>query len=441
VAVDQPDEEVKASEERDTASNFSKSSEVRPKEDFAGASIEDVRVTSLIAAKREWIILGAAFVLAVVLGYSVRQIFSPIFVFVVFLVSTYPFRREFIVRHLILVTTIIFCFWFAVEVSGAVLPFVLSFIISFIFAPLVERLALKGVPRTISIISILVFLLGALVAISIVVLPMVFQQFQNLLTSIPTLSSEISNLLNGFVSRGFLGFVPESQNLQQAVVGEISSRIEDVTRAIPNGILNFVVQMAQALTKMLNLVLVPFLSFYMLKDFELIKYRVKMLFPRRYRRRASEIYGIVDQILGGYLRGALTVAFINSIVITSLMSIWGVKYPLVIGLISGTLDMIPYFGIIISTSVAVLIALFGDNPGFQVIMVLISFLGMNLTETTILYPKIIGSKIGVHPVLLILALLVFGYFMGFLGLLIAVPTTAILIALRKYYEQNVRTAH
>lgn len=70
-----------------------------------------------------------------------------------------------------------------------------------------------------------------------------------------------------------------------------------------------------------------------------------------------------------------------------------------------------------------------------------SFLGMNLTETTILYPKIIGSKIGVHPVLLILALLVFGYFMGFLGLLIAVPSTAILIGLRKYYEKNIRPAH
>ncbi len=189
---------------------------------------------------------------------------------------------------------------------------------------------------------------------------------------------------------------------------------------------------------MLNLVLVPFLSFYILKDFELIKYRVKMLFPRKHRQRVSEIYAIVDQDTRKLFRGALTIAFINSIVITSLMSIWGVKYPLVIGLISGTLDMIPYFGIIISTSVAVLISLFGDNPGFQVVMVLISFLGMNLTETAILYPKIIGSKIGVHPVLLILALLIFGYFMGFLGLLIAVPTTAILIALRKYYEQKLR---
>lgn len=72
-------------------------------------------------------------------------------------------------------------------------------------------------------------------------------------------------------------------------------------------------------------------------------------------------------------------------------------------------------------------------------MVLCSFLGMNLTETAILYPKMIGSKIGVHPVLLILALLIFGYFMGFLGLLIAVPATAIIIAFRKYYERNLRT--
>ncbi len=398
-------------------------------------------LSGLLSGRREWLLFIVAILLLVVLGYTVREIFSPIMVFVVFLVATYPLRREPIVRHLILVATLLFGVWFVVEVAGAVLPFLIAFLISFIFSPVVEMLANKRIPRPLSIIAILLTLFGALVTLTIVLLPMVFQQFQNFLTSIPTLTGEVSNSLNSLINRGFLGFSPENQNLQQAVIAEISTRIEDVTRAIPNGILNFVAQSASALTKMLNLVLVPFLSFYILKDFELIKYRVKMLVPRRYRDRASEIYLIVDRILGSYLRGALTVAFINSIVITSLMSIWGVKYPLVIGIISGLLDMIPYFGIIVSMSVAILIALFGDSPGFQVAMVIISFLGMNLTETTILYPKIIGSKIGVHPVLLILALLVFGYFMGFLGLLVAVPTTAILIGLRKYYERNLRPAH
>ncbi len=402
---------------------------------------EVTTLADLLSGRREWLLLAVTLALLIVLGYTVREVFSPILVFVVFLIATYPLRHEAIIRHLVLVAAILFGVWFFVEVSGAVLPFVIAFLISFIFSPLVEMLARKKVPRSLSIIAILVTLLGAIVTLSIVLLPMVGQQFQNFLASIPTLTTEVSNSLNSLINRGFLGFTPENQNLQQAIIGEISARIEDITRAIPNSILNFVAQSVSALTKMLNLVLVPFLSFYIMKDFELIKHRVKMLFPRRYRGRASDIYIIIDEILGSYLRGALTVAFINSIVISSLMSIWGVKYPLVIGLISGLLDMIPYFGIIISMSVAVLIALFGDSPGFQVAMVIISFLGMNLTETTILYPKIIGSKIGVHPVLLILALLVFGYFMGFLGLLIAVPTTAILIGLRKYYERSIRPAH
>ncbi|MCL4511450.1 MAG: AI-2E family transporter [Bacteroidetes bacterium] len=401
----------------------------------------EVNSLALLLRRREWLILILALLLMIVLGYTVRQVFGPIFVYAIFLVATYPLRRESVVRHMILVATLVFGFWFFIEVAGAVLPFVVAFVVSFIFSPVVELLAHKKIPRALSIIGILLVLLGAIVTLSVVLLPMVFQQFQNFLTSIPTLTTEVSNSLNSLVNRGFLGFTPENQNLQQAVISEISSRIEDVTRAIPNGILNFVAQSASALTKMLNLVLVPFLSFYIMKDFELIKYRVKMLFPRRYRQRASDIYAIIDRVLGSYLRGALTIAFINSVVISSLMSIWGIKYPLVIGLISGLLDMIPYFGIIVSMSVAVLIALFGDNPGFQVIMVLVSFLGMNLTETTILYPKIVGSKIGVHPVLLILALLIFGYFMGFLGLLIAVPTTAIIIGLRKYYEQNLRLSH
>lgn len=318
-------------------------------------------LASLLSEKRDWVVYAVALSILLVLGYTVRDVFSPIVLFVLFLVATYPFRREAIVRHLILVAAAVFLFWFAVEVSGAVLPFVVAAILSFIFAPLVAWLERKKIPRPVSIMWILLVLLGLLAAISVVVLPMVFQQFQNFLTLIPTLTTELSNSLNNLVNRGFLGFVPENQGLQQAVINEISARIEDVTRAIPNGILNFVAQAATALTKMLNLVLVPFLSFYIMKDFELIKYRVKMLFPRRHRQLVSELYGIVDRILGSYLRGALTVAFINSIVISMLMSLWGVKYPLVIGLISGTLDMIPYFGVIISTTVAVLIALFGDN--------------------------------------------------------------------------------
>lgn len=395
---------------------------------------------SLLSEKRDWVLLVVALLLLVVLGYTVREIFSPIFVYVVFLIATYPLRHESMVRHMIVVATVLFGIWFFVEVSGAVLPFVIAFIISFIFTPVVEFLARKKIPRPISIVAILLVLLGVLVTLSVFLLPMIFQQFQTFLTAIPTLSGEVSSSLNGLINRGFLGFSPENQGLQQAIISEVSTRIEDITRAIPNGILYFVAQAASALTKMLNLVLVPFLSFYIMKDFGLIKYRVKMVVPRMYRQRASEIYGIIDGILGGYLRGALTVAFINSIVISSLMTIWGIKYPLVIGLVSGLLDMIPYFGIIVSMSVAALIALFGDNPGIQVILVVASFLAMNLTETTILYPKIVGSKIGVHPVLLILALFIFGYFMGFLGLLIAVPTTAILIGLRKYYERNLRIA-
>ncbi len=385
-----------------------------------------------------WFLLIVGILALVVLGYSVRQIFNPIFAYILFLLAVYPLRRDRYVRHLIFLATILFGYWFTVEVAGAILPFIVSFVVSFIFLPAVSALVKAKVPRLLAIATVLILFLGSIGALVVVVMPMVFSQFQSFLNAIPTLVSEVRNSLNAVVTRGFFVFTPENQGLQQGVIGEISGRVEEIVRAIPNGILSFVGQVAYALTKMLNLVLVPFLSFYIMKDYDLIKHRIKMLFPKRYRQRASEIYVIVDGILGSYLRGALTISLVNATVITSLMTIWGVKYPLMIGLISGLLDLIPYFGIIVSTTVAVLIALFGDNPGFQVVMVLISFIGMNLTETTILYPKIIGSRIGVHPVVLILALFVFGYFLGFLGLLIAVPTTAIIIALRRYYELNFR---
>lgn len=92
-------------------------------------------LSALLSGRREWLLFIVAIMLLVVLGYTVREVFSPIMVYVIFLVATYPLRHEAIVRHLILIATILFGVWFIVEVAGAVLPFVVAFIISFIFSP------------------------------------------------------------------------------------------------------------------------------------------------------------------------------------------------------------------------------------------------------------------------------------------------------------------
>ena len=139
--------------------------------------------------------------------------------------------------------------------------------------------------------------------------------------------------------------------------------------------------------------------------------------------------------MGKYFRGAILVAVIQGTISGIVLWLAGVEYAIVLGLMTAALDFIPYVGLAVSLLVASIVALFsGGAVGTKVLVVVIMYLSQKIFEAAFLGPKILGSHVGVHPVLLILSLLVFGYFMGFLGLLIAVPVTALLIAGVKEWE-------
>ena len=115
----------------------------------------------------------------------------------------------------------------------------------------------------------------------------------------------------------------------------------------------------------------------------------------------------------------------------SATALWfiGVQYPLVLGIMTGVLNFIPYVGLLVSLMVSSIVALFSGEPVVvKVCGVVILYLSQKLLEATVLGPKIIGAQVGLHPVLLILCLMVFGYFMGLVGMLIAVPATALILA-------------
>ncbi|MCX8011243.1 MAG: AI-2E family transporter, partial [Ignavibacteria bacterium] len=141
-------------------------------------------------------------------------------------------------------------------------------------------------------------------------------------------------------------------------------------------------------------------------------------------------------ILGNYFRGAVIVALINGVVVTSLLTIVGVPYSFALGIFSALMSLIPYFGVLISFTIGFIISLFSGLSGLSLIWIPIIYFGENLLESSIFYPKIVGAQIGLHPILLMLSLFVFSLFFGFIGLLIAVPSTSILVLFFEKYLEN-----
>jgi len=181
----------------------------------------------------------------------------------------------------------------------------------------------------------------------------------------------------------------------------------------------------------------PVLLFYTLKDYPLIKRSLVGLFPTFGGRRDYLVQ--TGSIVGRYLRGQLLIGAIAATNISILLTLFGVPFALLIGLLAGILNLIPTLGAILTFIVGIfLTVIFGDPWLSQTVIVVIVLLGQNLLEQSILTPNILSHQVGLHPVLILLSLFVFGFFLGIFGLLIAVPTTALLATYYKAYRKELQ---
>jgi predicted PurR-regulated permease PerM len=384
----------------------------------------------------EVLVLTAGLVLLAALAYSVNVILSPFVLLwgLVYLLA--PFRSNALASRLLWLGVLLFAVWFFYSILGLLAPFLLAFLIAYLFNPAVTALERRHVPRWLSSLVTVLLLIGVVVAVLLFVLPLVIQEFDGILSGLGQIANDVSELLRSGSIFAFLQrYGIPVEKAQEMITSQLSPRLEDLLKGVLGAVLGLVTGISGVVMQLVNAVIIPFLAFYLLMDFPVITHRFLLMVPRQRRDQAAQIAGTVDGILGNYFRGAITVAIIQGCI--SGLGLWmiGVDYSLVLGIMSGVLDFIPYVGLLVSLVVSSLVAIFsGGNILIKVIAVVILYLSQKLLEATVLAPKIIGRQVGLHPVLLILSLLVFGYFIGFMGLLIAVPATALTIALVKEWE-------
>ena len=386
----------------------------------------------------ELIVTVAGVLLIAVLGFTVQSIVSPFVVTGGLMFLLYPLRHLPVPRRLMWLGAILFFLWFLYSILGILTPFLISFLIAYIINPLVSRLEERRVPRWVSSVLAVVVLLGAAVAVILFVMPPAIQQFEGIIGGMTSIVNDFADLLkSGVIFKYLERFGLPVEKAQEVISQQLSPRLESVLKALFEAVFGFVSGLSSLVLGIVNVIIIPFLVFYILKDFPAITHRFTMFVPKRRRDRFVDFGVMVDRVLGGYFRGAITVAVIQGAI--SAVGLWiiGVNYALILGIMSGILDFIPYVGLLTSLVVSCIVALFSGGPLLtKVIAVIALYLSQKLLEATVLGPKIVGDNVGLHPVLLILSLLVFGYFLGFIGLLIAVPTTALIIEGIKELERS-----
>lgn len=377
----------------------------------------------------ETVLLAGGFVLLAVLLYEMRTWLNPPVLAVAGVLLLWPVRQTPSVRALFMAGGLLLALWFFAELSNVLAPFVLAYLLAYLFNPAVgwAQRRLK-IPRWASALGVTALVIGVVALFVLMLVPNLFGQIevlgQRLLGSIASLREwlQTTQMLDDLEARGL---IDKEQVLTQISLA-IQEQTQRITQGIPAAVSGILGQLSTFLAVFTIVSMIPVLLFYTLKDYPTITQHLIELFPTRGGRR--DYLSQASSIVGSYLRGLMTISAIASLNVSIALYLLDVPFALLIGLLAGLLNMVPSIGATITAVIGVFIAaIFGDPWYIDVAFVVAVLLGQGLLEQSVLSPNILSYQVGVHPVLILLSLFAFGYFLGFFGLLIAVPITALML--------------
>lgn len=350
----------------------------------------------------------------------------------------WPLRKQQTARGLLLAGGFLMLVWFLDRLSGILTPFAVIYLLAFLFNPVVDRLdKTYRIPRWLSSLGITLLLIGVFTLFVLLLVPKIVNQIEELATRI---LNSVGYLREWLLTTTLLdelddsGFVDKEWLIEQITVA-IRTQAAGLTTGIPMIVQNLVGYIGSILGLLTMLAIVPVVLYYTLKDYPHIKARLVELFPTFGGRRDYLVQA--GGVVGNYLRGQITISVINAFNVSVALFIFGVPFSLLIGILAGILNMVPNLGAFATSVIGILIAIiFGDPWFIDALVVFLVLTGEGLLEQTILTPKILSSHVGLHPVLIILSLFVFGYLMGIFGLLIAVPATALVMTFYKTFRHE-----
>ncbi len=300
----------------------------------------------------------------------------------------------------------------------------LGAILAYILDPIVERMTLRGAPRAVAVVLVLLLLLAALVGLALVVGPLFYKETSALLEKLPALLDWLGSNAAPWVKAHFdvdLQFdVATLKSLAREAFAGNEDLVKRVLRSLGLGSLALFAFVA-------NLLLVPVVLFYLLRDWNRVLAGVDELVPRRIHAKVRTMAAEMDRVLAEWLRGETLVVLLMGTYYVSALWIVGLEFALPIGVLTGLAVIVPYVGIVLGVFLATAAALlqFGTLSGLLWVWLAIG-IGQAL-EGMLLTPLIVGHRIGLHPVAVIFALLAFGQLFGFFGVLIALPASAALL--------------
>ena len=314
--------------------------------------------------------------------------------------------------------------------KDVLLPFLIGIVIAYALNPLADRLAHIGLGRTFASVLIVAALVVVIVLLLVFIVPLLANQVQQLSLTLPGEFERLRGWIEG-VARDRLGdrFGDFKSALDRAVA-DFSSNWSGVAGVVAKSVW----AQGLALVNFLSLLLItPLVVFYLLVDWHPMLEKIDTWLPRDHKATITRLATEINDAISAFIRGQGLVCLILGIIYAAGLSWVGLRYGLLIGLLTGLMSFVPFVGWALGLITASSLALLENWPDTMPLLKVVGvFAAGQAIDAAFLSPKIVGSKIGLHPVWLIAALFVFSYLFGFAGVLVAVPVAAAIAVLVRF---------
>ena len=325
--------------------------------------------------------------------------------------------------------------WLLYLLAPVLTPFIAAALLAYIGDPLADRLEKLRFPRTLAVATVFLLTFLFLALLVLLVGPLIRQQVAALFAALPSIISQLEPVwLPGVAS--FLDLELD----ENIGLGAFLAQYKDLAGSWSATLLTSVTSTGSMLAAaVLSLFLIPILTFYLLRDWDSIVAHLGALVPSSQRQTIFKLARDTDEILGAFLRGQLLVMFALALIYSLGLTLVGLKFAVAIGVVAGLVSFVPYLGFVFGIGLASLTVALEPNPLWHLVGVFVTFTAAQMLEGTVLTPKLVGDRIGLHPVMVIFAIAAGGQLFGFFGILLALPAAAALSVLIRFaYHRYLR---
>lgn len=309
-------------------------------------------------------------------------------------------------------------------------PFLFAALLAYLGDPLIDRLEARKIERSWAVTLVFAVIIVGLLVLMLVLVPISTHQFKALMQKLPHYVDWFQTSVLPGLHRVF-GIDPALFELNQLrdrlleyarEIGDLAGSLLQSLRASSMVIFNWLA----------DLVLVPIVTFYLLRDWDVLVAKVRDLLPRRIEPVVSKLAQESDEVIGAFLRGQLIVMAALSVLYSVGLAVMGLDFSLLIGLLAGLVSFVPYLGLIMGIFVAGIAAVLQFHSLLSLIPVFMVFGVGQLIGDLYLTPKLVGDRICLHPVAVLFAVLAGGHLFGFFGILLALPVAAVIVVLLRH---------